>query len=210
LIARVVADTEVDHVVVAGSHTNMTSKAVNALVLAPFFGLIVAVAFEAWPTSSALTLVTGIIANSSGEIIHGLVHLWITILDKHFVVIRLVTVTVAIHAVHASVTALLPLLSTAGFWVLDAGFAVVFTPSEVALSKAWGSGNVAFDAVGASLLTLFHVAGVWATFISAVSARHAVLFAPSEVTGFHAWVEGSVALKAWFAFTALLWAVSTV
>jgi hypothetical protein len=47
---------------------------------------------------------------------------------------------------------------------------------------------------------LFHVAGVWATFISAVSARLAVLLAPSEIAGFHAWVHSLVAVKAVGAF----------
>jgi hypothetical protein len=108
--------------------------------------------------------------------------------------------TVAVEAVGTSFTAFVPLVFVTGSRVLNAGFAVVLAPAEVALSKAWGSGNVAFDAVSASLSTLFLVARVWATFIGAVSARHAVLLAPSEIAGFHAWVKSSVALKAVGAF----------
>jgi hypothetical protein len=167
----------------------------------------VAVTFNAWLARFTFALVTGIVADGFSKLIHSSIHLFIAHLDENVVITFM---TVALKAVHASVSALLPLLFVTGFWVFNAGFAVVLTPSEVALSNTWFSGNMALDAVSTSGFALFHIAGFWAAVFVAVSTRHAVGFTPSEVAFLHAWVEMRMAIEAWFALITLFWAVTTI
>lgn len=171
LFAVVVAETHVDHVLITKSHTNMASEAVDTLLMAHsshFFGASSISFFKAWCALFTFTIVTGFVANSFGEVVHSLFHLWgLLELSKEFLISMIL---MAIEAVRASITTFCPLGLVAGFWVLNAGLAVFFTPAEVAGFHAWFSGHMALDTVSASIFALLHVAGIWASILIAFSA----------------------------------------
>ena len=149
----------------------MTSEAVDTLMMAPiiqFLGAVSVIFFKAYFALHAFTHVTSFVADSFREIVHGLLQLWGFLeLSKEF---SISMTFVAFKAVHASISTFFPLGMVTGFWILNAGLAVLLTPAEVAGLQAWFSGHMALDAVSASAFALLHVTALWASVLIALCA----------------------------------------
>jgi hypothetical protein len=97
--------------------TDVTHEAVHALTVTPVLGFLVAILVEAWAAFClAIAIVTGITTNLISDVLNEL----------------LLSDSVAFKAVHASVSALFPLIFVTGHGVFETSSTIVMAPAVVA------------------------------------------------------------------------------